>query len=124
LEEHLSAKLPPPGGRRDTADERTSKGKKRKKSKKHEKHKTAERQPNQQDDGPELHAAADAPDAPGWLAFAPTPEGFRLLEVAGSTPEVGDAVDLPELDGSLVVTRVGRSPLPFDGRACAFLDRA
>ena len=72
----------------------------------------------------ERKAEKDAENLGGWLAFAPTPEGFRLLELGGSAPEIGATVELPELDGPLVVTRVGRSPLPFDSRACAFLDRA
>ena len=70
-----------------------------------------------------LHQAEeDRENRGGWLAFAPTPEGFRLLELGGSTPEIGATVELPELDGPLVVTRVGRSPLPFDSRACAYLE--
>ena len=60
----------------------------------------------------------------GWVAFAPTDAGYRLVELSGSQPELGATVEVAESEGLLVVTRYGRSPLPFDGRPCAFLDRA
>ena len=71
----------------------------------------------------------------GELALRPAPEpeaathllyvardGWQLVERDGPVPAVGSAVDV---DGEpLVVTRVGRSPLPGDPRACAYLEPA
>ena len=49
-------------------------------------------------------------------------DGWRLVERDGPAPPLDASV---ELDGEpLVVTRVGRSPLPGDRRACAYLERA
>ena len=59
----------------------------------------------------------------GCVAFAPTADGYRLIELSGDPPEVGAVVEVEACDGPLVVTRYGRSPLPFDGRPCAYLDR-
>ena len=60
----------------------------------------------------------------GCVAFAPTAEGYRLIEIPGPPPDIGSSVELDGCDGPLVVTRYGRSPLPLDGRPCAYLDRA
>lgn len=59
----------------------------------------------------------------GCVAFAPTDDGYRLIELEGERPEVGATVEVDVCDVPLVVTRYGRSPLPFDGRPCAYLDR-
>jgi hypothetical protein len=37
---------------------------------------------------------------------------------------VGDTIEVDGCEGTLVVTRAGASPLPFDARACVYLDRA
>jgi len=63
-------------------------------------------------------------EAEGCVAFAPTAEGYRLVELPGTPPEIGSTVELDASDGPLLVTRYGRSPLPLDGRPCAYLDRA
>lgn len=63
-------------------------------------------------------------DAEGCVAFAPTASGYRLVELPGAPPELGATLELECSDGPLVVTRYGRSPLPLDGRPCAYLDRA
>ena len=63
-------------------------------------------------------------EADGCVAFAPTPSGYRLVELPGTPPEIGATLELECSDGPLVVTRYGRSPLPLDGRPCAYLDRA
>jgi hypothetical protein len=62
-------------------------------------------------------------ESEGCVAFAPTAEGYRLVELPGR-PEVGSTVEVDGAEGPLVVTRFGRSPLPLDGRPCAYLDRA
>ena len=49
-------------------------------------------------------------------------DGWRMIERDGPVPALDAAVDV---DGvPLVVTRVGRSPLPGDRRACAYLEPA
>ena len=63
-------------------------------------------------------------EAEGCVAFAPTAVGYRLIELPGAPPEVGSTIELDTIDGALVVTGYGRSPLPLDSRACAYLDRA
>jgi len=59
----------------------------------------------------------------GYVAFAPTSEGYRLVQVPGKAPELGATVQIEGIEGPLVVTRFGRSPLPLDSRPCAYLDR-
>ncbi len=61
------------------------------------------------------------PVADGWVAFVHAPDGYRLLERAGSAPQRGAVV---ELEGSeFVVLRLGPSPLPGDRRRCAFVEQ-
>jgi hypothetical protein len=62
--------------------------------------------------------------AEGYVAFVPTPAGYRLVVRSEDPPEPGATVDFGEGDGPLVVVRYGRSPLPFDARPCAYLDFA
>jgi chromosome segregation ATPase len=62
-------------------------------------------------------------DVSVFLAFAPTTEGYRLVECAGSPPELDDELEVDGCDGALVVTRTGASPLPFDTRRCVYLER-
>jgi hypothetical protein len=57
---------------------------------------------------------------PGHLLFVWSPSGYSLLGRAGGPPEVGEEVGVT--GGMLVVTKIGPSPLPGDGRLCAFLD--
>jgi len=54
------------------------------------------------------------------LAFAPTTTGYRLVELV-ATPSAGERVDVPDV-GERIVLRVGASPLPDDGRLCAYLE--
>jgi hypothetical protein len=55
----------------------------------------------------------------GALYFVPNAEGYDLVEREGDLPSVGATM---ELDGQeFVVTKLGRSPLPFDRRNCVFL---
>ena len=59
--------------------------------------------------------------ADGWVAFVPAPDGYRLQQRDGAPPARGATL---ELDGAaFVVLRLGPSPLPGDGRRCAFLER-
>jgi hypothetical protein len=58
----------------------------------------------------------------GCVAFAPTAEGYRLIELPGAPPDVGSTVEPESCDGPLIVTRYGLSPLPLDRRPCAYLD--
>ena len=52
------------------------------------------------------------------LLFVWSPFGYQLREIDGDPPPVGYEF---EDDGrTLVITRVGASPLPGDGRPCAF----
>jgi hypothetical protein len=62
-----------------------------------------------------------APLANAFVAFVPTPEGYRLVACGGAPPQVGERLDLPVFDCELVVTRVGASPLPLDERPCVYL---
>ena len=62
----------------------------------------------------------EVPELPSsHVVFVPTPERYLLLERQGPPPEPGDALELPE--GSFVVARIGRAPLPGERRPCAFL---
>ncbi len=59
--------------------------------------------------------------ADGYLLFVWNTGGYELREQDGDVPAVGSEV---ETDGqTLVVTKVGPSPLPRDQRLCAYLGR-
>jgi hypothetical protein len=58
----------------------------------------------------------------GHLLFVWTPAGYRLEEREGAPPALLDTVDLGEA-GRYAVQKLGASPLPGDGRTCAFLIR-
>jgi hypothetical protein len=63
-------------------------------------------------------------DDPAHLLFVPGREGYRLVEQDGPPPAAGSTVELAEDDGTtstLVVTKVGPSPLPGTRLACAYL---
>ena len=56
---------------------------------------------------------------PRYLLFVWKPSGYELVEREGNPPGVGEWIDI---DGrGQRVTKVGRSPLPGDGRPCAYL---
>jgi chromosome segregation ATPase len=63
-----------------------------------------------------------AVDVGSYVAFVPTADGYRLVPVDGSAPGVGDVVELDEHEQSLVVTRIGVSPIPLDERPCVYLE--
>lgn len=68
---------------------------------------------------PEPEAAPRPEPAGGHVLVVAEPSGYRLVERDSAAPARGDVLDV---DGVLQrVLRVGPSPLPGDGRRCAFL---
>jgi hypothetical protein len=64
----------------------------------------------------------EEPEAPSsHLLFVPTPARYLLVERDGAPPEPGDELELPDVDGRLVVAKLGRAPFPGERRPCAFL---
>ena len=59
------------------------------------------------------------PGQAGVLYFVPDGEGYDLVERDGPLPSVGAALEFG--DQRFVVTKLGRSTLPFDRRSCVFL---
>jgi hypothetical protein len=57
-----------------------------------------------------------------YLLFVWKPTGYELRERDGEAPSVGSVVE--EDEGRMLVTRVAPSPLPGDGRRCAYLQAA
>ena len=57
-------------------------------------------------------------DGDGYLLFVWSPAGYTLREQTGEPPQVGDEIE--EGDRTLVVSKVGASPLPGDDRTCVF----
>jgi hypothetical protein len=54
----------------------------------------------------------------GYVLVVWSPQGYTLRELAGDPPTVGQ--EIQEDGRTLVVTKVGSSPLPGDPRRCAF----
>jgi hypothetical protein len=54
-----------------------------------------------------------------YLEFVWTPHGYEFHEREGDPPQVGSEVE--EDSGRFVVMKVAPSPLPGDGRRCAYL---
>ena len=54
-----------------------------------------------------------------YLLFVWRPSGYELREREGEPPDVGDEVE--EDSTRMTVTKVAHSPLPGDGRRCAYL---
>jgi hypothetical protein len=64
----------------------------------------------------------EIPEPPSeHLLFVPTPARYLMLERIGPPPEPGVEVEVPDVDGRFVVTKLGRAPFPAEGRPCAFL---
>ena len=61
------------------------------------------------------------PGSAAVLLFVPTAAGYRLVDGGPPGAAAGGRVELPE--GTFRVLRLGPSPLPGDGRRCAFLER-
>jgi hypothetical protein len=57
------------------------------------------------------------------VLFAPTAAGYLLIERDGSPPVRAATVELSDPPGRFEVVKVAPSPLPHDGRLCAYLDR-
>jgi hypothetical protein len=56
---------------------------------------------------------------PRHLLFVWKPSGYELVERDGAPPGIGDTIDVE--GRAQRVTKVGPSPLPGDGRPCAYL---
>jgi hypothetical protein len=54
----------------------------------------------------------------GYVLFLWSPTGYTLRELEGEPPQVGQ--ELEENGRTLVISKVGASPLPGDARPCAF----
>jgi hypothetical protein len=54
----------------------------------------------------------------GHVIFLWSPTGYTLREAEGEPPGVGQ--ELEEGERTLVVTKIGASPLPGDPRPCAY----
>src|SRR5262245_12239923 len=71
----------------------------------------------------EGRAQEAAPDVGGGhLLYVPSAEGYELVAGDGASPAPGDVLEIEDREGSYAVTRVVRSPLPGDGRRCAYLE--
>ncbi len=57
-------------------------------------------------------------DGSGHVVFVWSPTGYTLRDAEGEPPPVGH--ELEEEGRTLVVTKVGPSPLPGDTRPCAY----
>jgi len=54
----------------------------------------------------------------GYLLFVWSPAGYDLREMEGEPPQLGH--EFEEGERTLVVSKIGASPLPGDTRACVF----
>jgi hypothetical protein len=54
----------------------------------------------------------------GYLLMVWSPAGYTLREMDGDLPSLGQ--ELEDGGHTLVVNKIGASPLPGDRRACAF----
>ena len=74
------------------------------------------------DEDPDSGDAVRPLDDAVCLAYISTPTGYRLVPIAVELPAPGETIELGEL-GPLVVTRVGKSPLPLDRRVCVYVEQ-
>jgi hypothetical protein len=71
------------------------------------------------------HTSVEDPralDGAVCLAYISTPTGYRLVPLAVELPAPGETIALGE-HGPLVVSRVGKSPLPLDRRVCVYVEQ-
>jgi hypothetical protein len=57
-------------------------------------------------------------DRNGYVLFVWSPAGYSLREEQGEPPQVGS--EFEEGEHTLVVSKIGASPLPGDARQCVF----
>jgi len=57
-------------------------------------------------------------DGAGHVLLLWSPSGYSLREADGDPPSVGDELENGEL--TVVVAKIGPSPLPGDSRPCAY----
>ena len=66
----------------------------------------------------------DARAASGHLIYAQLAGRYVLVERDGAPPEPDTMLELPEIgEETVLVSRIGRSPLPNDPRPCAFAEQ-
>jgi hypothetical protein len=53
-----------------------------------------------------------------YLLFVWSPAGYTLRELDGDLPQVGQELD--EGGNTIVISKIGASPLPGDPRPCAY----
>jgi hypothetical protein len=58
-----------------------------------------------------------------YLLFVSKPSGYELVERDGEPPAPGSEVELGDDGLRFTVSKLGPSPLPQDGRVCAYLQR-
>ena len=77
-------------------------------------------------DGPPVRDPETEPEvalAPAtYLVFVGTPGGYALQAAWGDLPAIGGRVSVEGVEH--IVAKLGRSPLPGDGRRCAYLEPA
>jgi hypothetical protein len=56
--------------------------------------------------------------ANGYVLFVWSPAGYTLRELDGDPPQLGQ--ELEDGDRTLIVNKIGASPLPGDTRACVY----
>ena len=56
--------------------------------------------------------------ADGYVLMVWSPAGYTLRELEGDAPPVGH--EFEDGDKTLVISKIGASPLPGDTRQCAF----
>ena len=66
-----------------------------------------------------VRPTASTDEAGSYLLFVPRPSGYGLVEHEGPAPATGARLEIG--DTAYVVTKLGHSPLPHDGRSCAYL---
>ena len=54
----------------------------------------------------------------GYLLFVSSPAGYSIREREGDPPQVGEELD--DEGRTIVISKVGRSPIPGDTRPCAY----
>jgi hypothetical protein len=57
-------------------------------------------------------------DGSRYLLFVWSPAGYAIREVDGELPQLGQELD--EAAGTIVISKIGASPLPGDARPCAY----